>query len=208
MKKKYLLFIGISLAILVIFITAYFVIFHLNKKSVNKTRPVYKNTSSIYGRINPNGRIIDANNTAIENNIQIIYKAIETYQVDSLSQYPAGIPHPISGHVIKSTPAYGFSIINGQAGTPYCVVGSSPKIDSNISISKGVSPGDCEEITPNSSIYVSLEPYLSSFPRGNYYVGENISGNKIIVFSTGYGNALQKGININSLGYSIAWIYN
>jgi prepilin-type N-terminal cleavage/methylation domain-containing protein len=162
----------------------------------------------VFIALDPIGRIADANNTTTESNIQQIYKAIQTYTVDNKGQYPSGIPTPSSGSVIVTSTAYGFSVTGSSTGTPYCVTGTGTIPNASVAIATGTAAGDCEQLTTGSALYTAISADLGSLPAGNYYVGENIAGNKILVFSTGTGAALPKGATTNTAGYPLVYEYN
>ncbi len=162
----------------------------------------------VFIALDPIGRIADANNTTTESNIQQIYKAIQTYTVDNKGQYPSGIPQPSTGSVILTTSAYGFSVTGSSTGTPYCVTGTGTIPNATVSIATGTAAGDCEALTSSSALYTAISTDLGSIPAGNYYVGENIAGDKILVFSTGNGTALPRGATTNTAGYPLVYEYN
>jgi prepilin-type N-terminal cleavage/methylation domain-containing protein len=164
----------------------------------------------VFIALNPVGRIADSNNTSRVSNIQQIFKAIQTYTVDHGGNYPANIPAPSSGSVILTTSAYGYNITGSATGatgatvgTPYCVTGTGTIPSATVTVTAGTAAGDCVQLTSSSSLYSEISTYLTSVPAGTYYVGENTSGNKILVFATG----MQQGATTDTAGYPLAYEY-
>jgi prepilin-type N-terminal cleavage/methylation domain-containing protein len=164
----------------------------------------------VFIALDPIGRIADANNTTTESNVQQIYKAIQTYTVDNKGNYPTGIPQPSTGSVLDTTTStpLGFSVTGSSLGTPYCVTGTGTIPNVTLTIATGTAAGDCEQLTSTSSLYSAISSDLGSIPAGNYYVGENIAGDKILVFSTGNGATLPRGATTNTAGYPLVYEYN
>ncbi len=150
----------------------------------------------VYNAINPNGRINDANNRDKIANVKALLSAIQMYQSNNQGAYPRGLSR-LSSPLISSS-AYGYSITGSTIGVPNCVTGSGTIPNATVSISSS-----CVHLTSGTPLYTELSNYVSSLPTGNYYVAENNSGTKVVVFVTG----MKQGVTSNTKGYPIAWAY-
>ncbi|MCL4393022.1 hypothetical protein M1145_02685 [Patescibacteria group bacterium] len=149
-----------------------------------------------YNVINPGGRINDANNRSRVSNIKAIFDALQMYYSNN-GTYPAGL-NKLPSPLITNAP-YGYSVTGSTIGVPNCVSGSGTIPNATVTVSSS-----CTKLTAGSVIYKELSKYISVIPTGNYYLVENSTGNKVVVFATG----MRQGITSDTEGYPVAWYYN
>ncbi len=161
----------------------------------------------VFVALNPVGRIADSNNTTMTSNIQQIFKSIQQYTVDNKGALPT-LPQLTSPAIVTSGTAYGYDIQGNTTGTPSCATTTTGTLPTQVATVVVSGADSCETLAAFETAVPTMKNYLTSNPgvggNVNYYVAENASGTKVLVFATG----MQKGATTNTTGYPIAYEYN